>query len=95
MNREVPVPYIRSDTLEMPTEHCCPRMTFEVNKSLRQEDPYTCLSCTIICVPHPVRYGHICHDQEYGPSSEGINFCPWCGTALPGADDEARLFGDV
>ncbi|WP_431113243.1 DUF6980 family protein [Variovorax paradoxus] len=91
MSKAVPIPYLSSDTSEIPVVHCCRKMTHEVSRTLREADPYTCRTCFVVCVPYPVRYGLICHDREYGPSFEGIDFCPWCGSALPGADDEGRL----
>ena len=65
--------------------HCCEMMRSNVESVCDQHpDRFDCPDCLIHYGPKTRTYGIMIHDG--GRSVIGIQFCPWCGTALPDAD---------
>jgi hypothetical protein len=63
-------------------KHCCEKMSLEASRTCKDhEDPFTCPDCIIFYSSKFDEYGIIIHDG--GMASFSIQFCPWCGTALP------------
>ncbi|SCF13553.1 hypothetical protein GA0070607_5965 [Micromonospora coriariae] len=68
---------------------CCEMMRDKVETECDQHpNPFECPDNLIYHQPEPSdeRYGLIIHDG--GSSYIAIRYCPWCGSALPGMDDE-------
>ena len=63
-------------------KHCCEMMTSQVNHHCDlHPDPFDCPDNLIHYSEYHGTYDLIIHDG--GSSVITINFCPWCGIALP------------
>lgn len=64
--------------------HCCQRMAQVVNyRCDRHPDPFDCPDCLVYYEPRFDEYGLIVHDG--GSCYALLEFCPFCGTKLPGS----------
>ncbi len=78
--RNVPVTF----TLDvMNTAHCCEAMKTHLDFSCAQHSsPFECPDALVFYSDQFAEYGLIVHNGG-GGSYVLIQFCPWCGTALP------------
>ncbi len=68
----------------MGKKHCCDVMEEQINyKCPVHTDAFDCPHNLINYTPIFDEYGIIIHDG--GTSVMVINFCPWCGSKLPGS----------
>jgi hypothetical protein len=62
--------------------HCCESMRFNVESTCDMHpDRFDCADC-LIHQRADGQYGIIIHDG--GSATAVMQFCPWCGTKLPG-----------
>jgi Domain of unknown function (DUF6980) len=73
--------------------HCCATMTAQIAHRCEQHpNPFDCPDALILYEPRFDEYGIIIHDC--GTSTHAIDYCPWCGTALP-ASQRDRWFDEL
>jgi hypothetical protein len=65
-------------------------MAFEISRTCRDhEDTFDCPDCLVNYSSKFDEYGFIIHDGSR--STVIIQFCPWCGTALPSSKRDVWL----
>lgn len=64
-------------------KHCCEVMDSITTLDCEQHDIYTCPDVLIIYIDKYDEYGISIKDG--GPSISLINYCPYCGSKLPGS----------
>ena len=71
-----------------PSAQCCAEMTAALlNTCAEHPDPFDCADMVLCHSPMLAEYGLIIHDG--GASYLTVDFCPFCGTRLPGSRRDA------
>jgi hypothetical protein len=79
--------------LKAMSNHCCEQMNKQVSLACHQHaDRFECPDALIDYSPKFDEYGLIIHDG--GSGSVVIEYCPWCGTKLPGSKRD-RWFDEL
>ena len=77
----------------MSARHCCETMEMQIALTCPvHTDRHECPDCLISHTPKFREYGIIIHNG--GTSTMSIQFCPWCGTALPKSERD-RWFSEL